>query len=695
MAKLLRDFFHTQRVNSIREGVFTDDNVLGIGTHISGKKVVFVQDIGNAINAYGQDNDIEYRITDPFKAFSTPYTGERKRPFYGGNSIGSVVITAGTAGLKVRDKATGKDLVLSNNHVLAMNGTTGGQGPLGLVTVQPGPYDGGVAPADRVGSLSKYVSLALTGNRVDCAVATLDSPDLMDLAIENQGYVPAIGQAFLYQQVRKCGRTTGWNKRGMVTMVDLMVQVTYPPDNNPKVRTFDDCILVEGAEGKTEFGGPGDSGSAVLDFWNNNLIGLLFAGNDVFTILCKATNVFSALGIELIPPPELTRTQWLDLSHWNGPIQDLEDNADAANARGIYKVNIPDLTPQSFTEMKSKGIEGVILKVSQGVTIHDPAFADFYDHARAAGLRVGGYHFNDPSLPAAAQANNFITGVGNRQLDITMLDNELTGYQTPETISSVTQMLFDMISTWHGKPTLNYTSVGFWNDNVLRWTGWEQYPLMIAYWTKRAMSPLLPADYSTAVMWQTEVNKNGSWYGVGSTDVDVNTTYYSRFKPILDGETDPHPPTGYSLTIQLKGNGYVAIEPMSDMYEPGTDVKLTAVPDTNWHFTHWEGDLIGSENPITMEMNSNKLVTAVFEQEPSPSGKTEFTTYMAEVVNGIGLNVRRRAEAIAPIWFVLPKGEKVHVLSEIYRGPEDIWVEVGEQQYCAFRYRGITYLKYL
>jgi len=121
---------------------------------------------------------IEYMATAPFVAFPrprlSPFAEQRRfRPFTGGHSVGSIVITAGTAALKVRDKATDKELVLSNNHVLAMNGTTGAQGPIGLVTLQPGPYDGGVNPGDRIGTLFKVCLAQSKCNKVDAAVSAL------------------------------------------------------------------------------------------------------------------------------------------------------------------------------------------------------------------------------------------------------------------------------------------------------------------------------------------------------------------------------------------------------------------------------------------------------------------------------------------------------------------------------------------
>ncbi|MBM7623265.1 S8 family serine peptidase [Sporohalobacter salinus] len=55
-------------------------------------------------------------------------------------------------------------------------------------------------------------------------------------------------------------------------------------------------------------------------------------------------------------------------------------------------------------------------------------------------------------------------------------------------------------------------------------------------------------------------------------------------------------------------------------YEPGTKVRLTAVPNEGWVFDHWELDLLGSKNPATVTMNKEKVVTAVFSKLKYPLG---------------------------------------------------------------------------
>ena len=70
----------------------------------------------------------------------------------------------------------------------------------------------------------------------------------------------------------------------------------------------------------------------------------------------------------------------------------------------------------------------------------------------------------------------------------------------------------------------------------------------------------------------------------------------------------------YPLSIIVEGEGSVSERVISAKadYASGTVVELTALPATGWSFDHWEGDLTGADNPITITISSAKTVKAVF-----------------------------------------------------------------------------------
>jgi len=88
------------------------------------------------------------------------------------------------------------------------------------------------------------------------------------------------------------------------------------------------------------------------------------------------------------------------------------------------------------------------------------------------------------------------------------------------------------------------------------------------------------------------------------------------------------PVNQYSLTFNTTGQGSVTLNPPGGVYDEGTVVTLTAVPDSGWQFDNWSGDLSGSTNPTTITMNANKTVTANF-SEVGTTGTVGYTTVLS------------------------------------------------------------------
>jgi len=70
--------------------------------------------------------------------------------------------------------------------------------------------------------------------------------------------------------------------------------------------------------------------------------------------------------------------------------------------------------------------------------------------------------------------------------------------------------------------------------------------------------------------------------------------------------------TQYTLTVNTVGSGSVTLNPAGGVYDSGTMVALTAMPDAGYQFAGWNGDLGGAANPATITMDANKNVTATF-----------------------------------------------------------------------------------
>ncbi|MFW6144578.1 MAG: LamG-like jellyroll fold domain-containing protein, partial [Candidatus Natronoplasma sp.] len=70
----------------------------------------------------------------------------------------------------------------------------------------------------------------------------------------------------------------------------------------------------------------------------------------------------------------------------------------------------------------------------------------------------------------------------------------------------------------------------------------------------------------------------------------------------------------FELTVNTEGEGTVDREPDQEQYEEGTEVTLTAEADSGWEFVEWTGDADGESEQTSVIMDSDKTVTAIFEE---------------------------------------------------------------------------------
>ena len=68
----------------------------------------------------------------------------------------------------------------------------------------------------------------------------------------------------------------------------------------------------------------------------------------------------------------------------------------------------------------------------------------------------------------------------------------------------------------------------------------------------------------------------------------------------------------FELNTEIIGDG--RISPSGGLYAENSDIELTAIPKFGWEFDHWEGDLSGNTNPVTINLDNDKYVTAIFRE---------------------------------------------------------------------------------
>jgi hypothetical protein len=217
--------------------------------------------------------DVRY-IGQVTKRAAPPWHQKRTRPLRIGASIGHFRITAGTLGAFVRSRGDSSILILSNNHVLANEN----KAKTGDHILQPGAFDGGRDPEDKMGELLRFIKLRKArANLVDGAVATIDSGIEFDRrTLTGLGKIAGLGDPALIDDapVGKVGRTTG-TTRGRISAFELdNVVVQY----DLGVLKFDGQVEIDGGD-SGPFSQGGDSGSLIVDA-DRRAVAMLFAGSD-------------------------------------------------------------------------------------------------------------------------------------------------------------------------------------------------------------------------------------------------------------------------------------------------------------------------------------------------------------------------------------------------------------------------------
>jgi hypothetical protein len=241
-------------------------------------------------------------------AFEPQLLKRRMRPCPSGFSVGNVRVTAGTLGSVVYDFLPGasvdppasglgvpaKFYILSNNHVLADSN----RAQLGSAIVQPGVFDGGQDPADRIAVLERFITIQFApqiplerhNNVVDAALGAVDFQDAT-----REQYFSGAPRAWrrkanvaVGDPVRKTGRTTNISF-GRIMAVDATIDVNYGTAGTAR---FKDQILT------TNISAGGDSGSLVTS-QDDVAVGLLFAGSSTVTVVNHIENVRALLRVEI------------------------------------------------------------------------------------------------------------------------------------------------------------------------------------------------------------------------------------------------------------------------------------------------------------------------------------------------------------------------------------------------------------
>lgn len=159
--------------------------------------------------------------------------------------------------------------------------------------VQPSPYDGGGTPDDRVGDFVGYVPIE--DEFVDVAARTCSGAEASGVLRLRESGPEAVRrddyEALNGEPVVKAGRTTGVTE-GEIIATSASIRVRY---GNEVITKRNQLLASAMSQG-------GDSGSPVFEGTEDEpgaLVGHLFAGSDQVTVINKALDIETRLGVRI------------------------------------------------------------------------------------------------------------------------------------------------------------------------------------------------------------------------------------------------------------------------------------------------------------------------------------------------------------------------------------------------------------
>jgi hypothetical protein len=161
------------------------------------------------------------------------------------------------------------------------------------------------------------------------------------------------------------------------------------------------------------------------------------------------------------------------------------------------------------------------------------------------------------------------------------------------------------------------------HDDILTVNVFTTFPVQVA----DADGPLPGA---TVCLWKGDevyeiAQTNGSgvatfWFAPTSEGEMFVTAGKQNYLP-YQGQAFASDGSGpYVLTVLIEGHGTVTLDPDQQTYEFGTPVQVEALPATQWCLSHWSGALAGSDNPQTLTMSGNRILTAHFLPDCNENG---------------------------------------------------------------------------
>jgi uncharacterized repeat protein (TIGR02543 family) len=159
-----------------------------------------------------------------------------------------------------------------------------------------------------------------------------------------------------------------------------------------------------------------------------------------------------------------------------------------------------------------------------------------------------------------------------------------------------------------------------------------------------------------------DVNKTiGATFTKDTADTDGDG--FSNYDELVTHSTDPADSNNYpiaKLNVINPSNGSIT---STGTHKLGATTSVTANPDLGYVFTSWLGASAGTDNPLSLTMDGNKVLSASFTKDTADTDGDGFSNYDELVIHEtdpadansypgktLNLNISRNGNAIILEW---------------------------------------------
>lgn len=250
-----------------------------------------------------------------------------------------------------------------------------------------------------------------------------------------------------------------------------------------------------------------------------------------------------------------------------------------------------------FAQMKAYGANFVIIRAGQNQWI-DSDFVYNWREAKNAGLPRGAYWFYDPRISPQVQAAYFCNLVkddipeGRLWVDLEFP----ASYGGAYSAQTHWKTFCEEIKRLSGLRVGIYTGYYWWMEHTGNLSAsdksyWSQYALWLAWYTTNQANVIIPAPWTSVVMWQDGTPTIGIEVGVESNEIDHNKFNggYSEFAQEFNSTIiiPPPPPIETTPLYVLKTKDIVAVFDKPQGTKTGAKIQKGVIFESDSRQAQW------------------------------------------------------------------------------------------------------------